>query len=253
MSRHPSSRRAGLRFTATAAITAAGALALGACSHQAATPGAAAPGTGSASSSALPFKKSSLGASVFVVNTISDLDAFEKFFESGSAEREAGSVSGYLLSRLGDGRIVVHLLADDLDRVQAALNSAQMQGYLNRAGAPDASLVWVTRDVSVSLPVTPPPGKTYSLYFKLKVGDFDAFKNSFEARDSLYAAHGVVGRGLHQSTSERNVVIHFVGTDRAELEALTKDPEFEKLLALAEPEGAAKPFLGEDLLRSRPK
>jgi hypothetical protein len=35
--------------------------------------------------------------------------------------------------------------------------------------------------------------------------------------------------------------------------ALTQDPDFEKLLSLAEPEGAAKPFLGEDLIRSRPK
>ena len=239
-----------LRFATFAALVAGAAL-LGACSHRAAAPGPADPAAPGAA--ALPFQPGPLGASVFVVNTISDLDAFEKFFESGEALREAGSVKGYLLSRLDDGRIVVHLFAEDLDRVQAALNALPMQGYLNKAGAPDASLVWVTHDASVSLPTAPAPGKTYSLYFKLKVADFDAFKSGFESRDALYAAHDVIGRGLHRSTSERVVVVHFVGTARDQLEALAKDPELGKLLGLAEPEGAGKPLFAEDLARSRPK
>ena len=251
MTRHLPKLHAWFRFV-TSTFPVASAITLGACSHQAAAPGAAQPGaqTGTAP---LPFQPSPLGASVFVVHLISDLDAFEKYFESGDALREAGGVKGYLLSRGDDGKIVVHFFAEDLDRVQAALNSVQMQGYLNRSGAPDASLVWVTRDASVSLPATPPPGKTYSLYFKLKVSDFDAFKSNFEARDALYAAHGVIGRGLHRSTSERVVVVHFVGTARDQLQALATDPEFGKLLSLAEPAGAQAPLFAEDLARSRPQ
>jgi len=194
-----------------------------------------------------------LGASIFVVHTVSDLDAFEKFFEGGAAMREAGSVNGYLLSKLADGRVVVHLFAEDLLHVQAAMNSDEMQRYLRKAGAPDASLVWVTRDVSVALPTTPPAGKTFSLYYKLQVADMDAFKKAFEERDDLYAAHGVIGRGLHQTSTEKVVVLHFVAPAKDQLEELTKDPGFAPLLALAAPEGAGKPLLAEDLLRSRPK
>ena len=249
--RHPALKlHAWLRF-ATSVVPLASGVASGACSHQATAPGAAEPSASAARGPA--FEPAALGASIFVVNTVSDLDAFEKFFEGGSALREAGSVSGYLLSKLGDGRVIVHLFADDLLHVQAVLNSEEMQGYLHRAGAPDTSLVWVTRDVSVSLPVTPPAGQTFSLYYKLQVADLGAFKSAFEARDPLYAAHGVIGRGLHQTSTERVVVIHFVGTARDQLEALTKEPEFEKLLALAEPEGAGKPLLAVDLTRSRPK
>ncbi|HSU40519.1 MAG TPA: hypothetical protein VLJ38_13165 [Polyangiaceae bacterium] len=233
------------------AVPAASALSLQGCSQQAAAP-AAAP-AGQASATALPFEPSKLGSSIFVMHQISDLDAYEKYFESGDTHRETAGVDGYLLSRLADGRVIVHLFADDLNRVQSVLNSEAMQGRLHRPDAPDTSQVWVTRDASLSLPVTPPPGQTFSLYFKLEVPDFDAFKRGFEARDRLYAAHGAIGRGLHQSTTGRFVVVHFVGTSRDELAALTKDPDFVALLSLAAPDGAGQPFLAEDLAHSRPK
>jgi len=252
MSRPISELHARIRVVA---VAAASAIALSACSHQDATPGAAPPTASAAPSAGAgpAFQPAPLGASIFVVHTVSDLDAFEKFFEGGAAMREAGSVNGYLLSKLADGRVVVHLFAEDLLHVQAAMNSDEMQRYLRKAGAPDASLVWVTRDVSVALPTTPPAGKTFSLYYKLQVADMDAFKKAFEERDDLYAAHGVIGRGLHQTSTEKVVVLHFVAPAKDQLEELTKDPGFAPLLALAAPEGAGKPLLAEDLLRSRPK
>ena len=240
-----------LRFL-TKAAPVAGAVCLGACSHQAVAPGASEPAAPSGAV-VVAFQPAPLAASVFVVHSITDLGEFEKYFESGNALRAAGSVKGYLLSRLDDGKVVIHFFAEDLDHVQAALNSERMQGYLNRTSAPDASLVWITRDVSLALSPTRPAGKTFSLYFKLQVADIEAFKQGFDARDGLYAAYGVVGRGLHQSTSGRVVVLHFVGTSRERLEALTKEPDFGRLLALAEPEGAARPLLAEDLARSRPE
>jgi hypothetical protein len=254
MSRHTSVRNSRARIVASA-VAAASAITLAACSHQDAAPGAAEPTASAAPSPGAgpAFQPAPLGASIFVVHTVSDLDAFEKFFESGAAMREAGSVNGYLLSKLDDGRVIVHLFAEDLLKVQGAMNSDEMQSYLRKAGAPDASLVWVTRDVSVALPTTPPAGKTFSLYYKLQVRDFEAFKKAFEERDALYATHGVIGRGLHQTSSEKVVVLHFVAPTRDQLEELRKDPGFGPLFALAAPEGTGKPMLAEDLLRSRPK
>ncbi len=239
-----------LRFV-TSAVLAASAGSSIACSHQAATPAAAEP-TAPAGPSTRAFVPAKLGASVFILHTVSDVDGFETFFERGQTQRDAGGVNGYLLSKLSDGRLIVHLFADDVNTVQAALNSEEMRGYLGREGAPDASFVLVTNDISVSLSQTPPSGQTFSLYYKLEVPDFEEFKRGFEARDPLYAAHGVIGRGLHQTSAQRTVVVHFVGTARDRLEALTKTPELVQLMALAAPDGAGRPLFAVDLARSRP-
>jgi hypothetical protein len=194
------------------------------------------------------------GASVFVVHDIKDFEVFRKYFEGGEAERQAAGVLGYLLSRLDDGRIVVHFFAKDVKEVEAALNSPKMQEYLSRDGAPDASLVWVTVDERVKIPKLPPQGKTYSLFFRLKTPDVAAFEKAFDARSAVFAEQGVIGAGLHESTSQAGmIVLHFMGTDREKLAALPARPEFVELLSLAGGAAAAKPLLGEDLARSRPK
>jgi len=249
MGRHLPSLRAGLRFVTTV-LPAVSALAFVACSNQAAEPGAAAP-TASAAPAAPAFQPAKLGASVFILHEIKDPDGFEKFFEQG-VQRDASGVKGHLVSKLPDGRAIVHLFADDMNGVQMAVNSEVLKGIMFREGAPDHSFIWVTNDISVSLSTAPPPGQTFSLYYKLEVPDFETFRREFDARDPLYAAHAVIGRGLHQSPSQRIVVVHFVGTERERLEALQKDPEFVKLMALAAPEGAGKPLLAVDQVRSRP-
>jgi hypothetical protein len=70
----------------------------------------------------------------------------------------------------------------------------------------------------------------------------------------VYAEQGVIGVGLHRSTSQPGMIIlHFMGTDRERLAALPARPEFVELLSLAGGAAAAKPMLGEDLARSRTK
>ena len=188
-----------------------------------------------------------------MVHDVKDFSAFQKYFEAGEADREKAGVLGYLLSRLDDGRVVIHFFAKDVKQVEAALNSPRMQEYFSREGAPDASLVWLTIDERVTVPASPPAGKTFSLFFKLKTSDLAAFEKSFESRSKVYAEQGVIGFGLHKSTSQGEVVIlHFMGTDREKLAALPARPEFVELLGLAGGAGAAKPLLGEDLARQRP-
>ncbi|HEX6764698.1 MAG TPA: hypothetical protein VF103_04455 [Polyangiaceae bacterium] len=231
-------------------------VATSACSHESAPPADASNASterGTAPSSpdgvAAPG-----GASVFVVHEIQDFDAFKKYLDEGAAEREKAGVKGYLLTKLDDGRVVVHFFAEKLAEVKAALDSPELQRYLNRAGAPEASLVWLASDEVVRVPASPPTGKTYSLFYKLKTADFAAFKRAFEGRFAVYAEQGVIAEGLHRSVSNDDMLfVHFVGTDREKLAALQKRPEFVELLALAGGADAAKPLLGEDVARSRPK
>ena len=229
----------------------------GGCAHGAPPPtNAESAPTGAAPTAAEPSNDVRLGggASVFVVHDIKDFEVFRKYFDDGEAERSSAGVLGYLLSRLDDGRIVVHFFAKDVKQVEVALNSPKMQEYLSRDGAPDASLVWVTVDERVKMPASPPSGKTFSLYFKLKTADLAAFDKAFESRSAVYAEQGVVGFGLHRSTSQEGMVIlHFMGTDREKLAALPARPEFVELLALAGGSDGAKPLLGEDVARQRPK
>jgi hypothetical protein len=193
-------------------------------------------------------------ASVFVVHLMSDYDAFKKYFDEGAAERAKNGVKGYLLSKIDDGRVVIHFFADDVETVDKALKSPEMVKYLDRKGAPETSLVWLTRDVVVKLPATPPTGETYSLYLKVKVTDFDAFRRAFEQRYPVYAEQGVIAEGLHQSTEKDDIaILHFMGTSKEKLEALPKRKEFGELLTLTSNPSEAKPLVGVDVARSRPE
>jgi hypothetical protein len=229
------------------------------CSQGQNAPGAQSPAASTAAPSASSEPGASAapaaasGASVFVVHLLSDFAAFQKYFEEGSALRDHAGVKGYLLSRLDDGRVVIHLFADDAEQIQAALNSKQLQEHLNRKGAPEASLVWVTKDVLVSLPAATPTVPTYSLFYKLHVADFAAFQRAFEQRVGFFTAEGVLAYGLHQSVAKEAIVIlHLMGNSREKLEALPSRPEFAELLAFASRESAEKPLIARDVARSRP-
>jgi hypothetical protein len=194
------------------------------------------------------------GASLFVVHLMSDFEAFKKYFEEGTAARTKAGIKGHLLTRLDDGRAVVHLFADDAAKVEEELKSPAMERYLDRKGAPESSLVWFTNNELVKLPATPPDGPTFSLYLKLRVTDFDALAAGFTQDSSVCAEHGVIGEGLHRSTNKEELaVLHFVGTSRDKLEALTKRPEFAQLLSRAGSKEEAKPLVGVDVSRSRPE
>lgn len=237
-------------------------LALGtfACSHPSDGPGASHAGPASdvptaASDGTPPSAAARQGqASVFVVHMVSDYDGFRRYFETGAAERAKAGVKGYLLSKLDDGRVVIHFFADDVETVTRALHSPELQKYVDAQGAPDSSLVWLARDVVVRLPATPPTGETYSLYLKTKTADFDAFRRGFEARHAFFGAQGVVAEGLHRGADQDDVaIVHLMGTSREKLEALVKQKEFSELLALTKSPAEAKPLIAVDVARSRPE
>ncbi|MEI9947496.1 MAG: hypothetical protein WDO74_00550 [Pseudomonadota bacterium] len=185
---------------------------------------------------------------------MSDFDAFKKYFEEGAAARAKAGIKGHLLTRLDDGRVVVHLFADDAAKVEEALKSPEMERYLDRKGAPESSLVWFTKNELVKIPATAPNGPTFSLYLKLRITDFDALAQGFREDLPLFAEHAVIGEGLHRSTNKEDIaILHFMGTSREQLEALVKRAEFAQLLARAGNKEEAKPLVGADVSRSRPE
>jgi hypothetical protein len=191
-------------------------------------------------------------ASVFVVHKMSDFEAFRKYFESGAAEREKAGEKGHLLTKLDDGRAVVHFFGDDVAAVEKTLRSPEMEKYVERTGAPEATLLWLTRDVFVKLPPAPVAGETYSLFLKLETDDLPALESALLENGAKFAAQGVVAYGLHQTTTKESVAIaHFVGTDKQRLAALPDQQEFRDLLARTKTRGG-KALVGVDLSRGRP-
>jgi hypothetical protein len=184
---------------------------------------------------------------------MSDFDAFKKYFEQGESARAQAGIKGHLLTRLDDGRVVVHLFADDIAKVQAALKSPEMERYLERKGAPESSLLWLTENEFLEIPATAPEGPTFSLYLKVKTSDFSALEKGFKEHHQLFAEQGVVGEGLHKSYDRDIAILHFMGTSREKLEALVKRPEFGELLAHAGNQAELKPLIGSDVSRSRPE
>jgi hypothetical protein len=247
------------RFTSFTRPSGALALAIVVCAGACASTAPVSP-TAAAPSSATAAEKASAddsltrgGASVFVVHLMSDFDAFKKYFEDGAAARAQAGIKGHLLTRLDDGRAVVHLFADDVAQVQAVLKSPEMERYLERKGAPESSLLWLTENEAVKIPATAPDVPTFSLYLKLRITDFAALEKGFRENLPLFAEHAVIGEGLHRSFDRDIAILHFMGTSREKLEALVKRPEFGELVAHAGSQGELKPFIGSDVLRSRPE
>jgi hypothetical protein len=197
-------------------------------------------------------RRGKAGASVFAAHMVSDFGAFQKFFEEGAADREKVGVKGHVLTKLDDGRVVVHLFANDLDALKLTLASPRMQEYLSRGGSPDASLVWLAYDELLKLPAQPPTGQTFSLYYKLRMTDLPALRRGFINLQPLFTQQGVIASGLHHSVDQSDLVfLHVVGTARDKLEALAKNPDFTDWLAAR---GSAEPpqsLIGEDVSRSR--
>ncbi|HEY0462911.1 MAG TPA: hypothetical protein VGC79_01825 [Polyangiaceae bacterium] len=184
---------------------------------------------------------------------MSDFEAFKKYFDDGEVARDKAGIKGHLLTRLDDGRVVVHLFADDAAKVEDALKSPQMEAYLDRKGAPESSLVWFTQNELVKLPATPPTGQTFSLYLKLRVTDFAALARGFERDIPWFSEQGVIAEGLHRSTSKEDIaILHLVGNSREKLDALPKRAEFVQLLASAGSQDELKPLVGLDVSRNRP-
>lgn len=232
------------------------ALTLAACSQQPApaapesAPRARAAVDAAPAAAAAPQLVQHAGASVFVAHEVEDFAAFQKYFEDGAANRAAAGIEGYLLTRLDNGNVVIHFFAPDVAKVQAELSSENFQKYLNRKGAPDASLVWVTRDEVVYLPAKPVSGPTFSLYLKRRTKDFAHFRQEFEKRVPAFSKE-LVGFGLHQSATQPDMaILHFVATTKAAVEALPNQPELKELMALTT-EDVVKPFIGEDVSRGR--
>lgn len=233
------------------------------CASSGGAPGAGAPnGVPAASASPSPGASAPVAsdteragrASVFVFHMMSDFDAFKKYFEAGADDRAKAGVKGHLLTRLDDGSVVVHLFADDVETVQNALKSPDMEKFLNREGAPETSIVWLTRDVLVKLPASPPTTNTFSLFIRVKVADFAALERGFQERYPVFAEQGVIAEGLHRSTeNDELAVLHFMGTAKDKLEALPKRKEFVELLAQAKVHGDVKPLVGADVARDRPR
>jgi len=192
------------------------------------------------------------GASVFVAHQVSDFDAFKKFFEDGAPEREKAGVAGHLLTRLDDGKIVIHFFAHDLDALKLTLDSPAFKEYLNRSGAPDASLIWLSYDELVKMYPKPPAVQTFSLYVKLRVVDLPAARNGFVKLQAVFDEQSAIASGLHRSVDQADLVfLHVVGTNREQLGALVQRPEFLEWLKSSGSTEAPKTFLGEDMARSR--
>lgn len=231
-----------------------------ACAEQPAGPPAsgATPPTSAAGSSAdltgtgIIDRRGKGGASVFVANQVSDFNAFAKFFEEGASEREKAGVKGHLLTKLDDGRVVVHLFGNDLDALKLTLDSPALKEYLTRPGAPDASSVWLAYDELIKIWPQAPAVPTFSLYLKVNAADLPAIRDGFVKLQSLFAEQSVIASSLHHSTTQSDLVfLHFVGTDHDQLGALATRPELLEWLRKSGSAGPPQSFLGADISRSR--
>ena len=93
---------------------------------------------------------------------------------------------------------------------------------------------------------------TVSLYLKFFMIDLPALRSGFVKQQPLFTEHGVIASSLHVGVDQADLAfLHFVGTSRDELDALSKHSQLLEWLTAIGSKEAPQSFLGADVSRSR--
>lgn len=97
-------------------------------------------------------------------------------------------------------------------------------------------------------------GQTGSMIVKQTVGDFDAWKQQFDAHADPRKGMGVVWHSVSRANEDENVVItHFVGKDLTKMREFTESEGFKKAMESAGVTGEPTVWLANDVAIESPR
>ena len=142
---------------------------------------------------------------------------------------EKASAIAYVVSQGQDQTelVIVHIVGRSGEKLSAFVDAEKAKSGGLFATANE---FFVARDDAYQVPSPWPEQKTFDVFLRFKVKDYEAWRSHFDQNGEVRAASGVIGYGIHRSLADERVIVHYLAKSTDLLRQIASMPEITKLM-----------------------
>jgi len=179
--------------------------------------------------------------SIFAVLKVKEPKAFAASLGGMRADLEKASAIAYVVSQGQDQteRVIAHIVGRSGEKLTAlvAAEKAKPGGVFATAEE-----FFVAQDDAYQVPNPWPEQKTFDVFLRFKVKNYEAWRAHFDRNGDVRAASGVIGFGIHHSLTDERVIVHYLAKSTDLVRQIASMPEISKLMKDQGIQGSPKPF-----------
>lgn len=194
-----------------------------------------------------PAAESGGTQSIFAVLKVKEPKAFAASLAGMRPDLQKASAIAYVVSQGQDQTeiVIVHIVGRSGDKLSAfvAAEKAKSGGLFATADE-----FFVARDDAYQVPNPWPEQKTFDVFLRFKVKDYEAWRAHFDRNGDVRAASGVIGYGIHRSLADERVIVHYLAKSTDLLRQIASMPEITKLMKDQGIQSSPKPFYAANIV-----
>lgn len=184
--------------------------------------------------------------SAFAVLKVKDAEQFAASLDRVHPDLERAGAIAYVVSQGLDQRdvVITHIVGRSGAKLKAFIDGQKASPESPLAKADE---LFVASDDAYDVPNPWPAERTFSVFLRFKVKDFDKWYSTFDKNGELRAPAGVIGYGVHRAVEDERVVVHYLAKSTDVLRQLADQPEFKRAQKAQGVQGNPKPFFAIDI------
>jgi len=195
---------------------------------------------------AKPATESGGTHSIFALLKVKEPKAFTAGLDAMRPELEKASATAYVVSQGQDQTdvVIAHIVGRSGEKFKAFVEAekAKPNGLFAKADE-----FFVAKDDAYQVPNPWPEQKTFDVFLRFKVKDFEAWHSHFDQNGEVRAASGVIGYGIHHSLVDERVIVHYLAKSTDLLRQIASMPEVTKAMKVQGVQGSPKPFYATNI------
>jgi hypothetical protein len=185
--------------------------------------------------------------SIFAILKVKEPKAFAASIDGLRPDLEKAGATAYVLSQGQDQTdvVIAHIVGRSGEKFKAFVEAekAKPQGVFAKADE-----FFVARDDAYQVPNPWPEQKTFDVFLRFKVKDYEGWRAHFDQNGEVRAASGVIGYGIHHSLVDERVIVHYLAKSTDLLRQIAGMPEVTKLMKETGVQGKLKPFYATNIV-----
>jgi hypothetical protein len=210
------------------------------------TPPAAAQGEQATPAETRPTAEGGGTQSIFAILKVKEPKAFVASLDGMRADLEKASAIAYVVAQGQDQTdiVIAHIVGRSGEKLKAFVEAekAKPAGPFSTA-----TEFFVAQDDAYQVPNPWPEQKTFDVFLRFKVKDFETWRTQFDRNGEVRAASGVIGYGIHHSLADERVIVHYLAKSTDLLRQIASMPEVTKLMKDQGIQGKPKPFYATNI------
>ena len=184
--------------------------------------------------------------SIFALLKVKEPKAFVAGLDGLRPDLEKASATAYVISQGQDQTdvVIAHIVGRSGEKFKAFVEAekAKPNGLFAKADE-----FFVAKDDAYQVPNPWPEQKTFDVFLRFKVKDFEAWHSHFDQNGEVRAASGVIGYGIHHSLVDERVIVHYLAKSTDLLRQIASMPEVTKAMKVQGVQGSPKPFYATNI------